>query len=64
MNERRVESTRFDDLTHALHTIEVEIDRYESMLRSAPDSRLGISSEISKLQTYRGEILEKIKTLP
>jgi hypothetical protein len=64
MAENRAEGSRFDDLKHALHTVEVEIDRYESILRAMPDEPLGLSSEVSKLRTYRGEILEKIKTLP
>jgi hypothetical protein len=64
MNELRAGGTRFDDLKHALHTVEVEIERYESVLRSSPDRRLGLSAALSKLRTYRGEILVKLKTMP
>lgn len=63
MTEGRAAGSRFDDLKHALHTVEVEIDRYESILGSTPD-KLDLSSELSKLRSYRGEILEKLKTLP
>ncbi len=64
MSEGRAESPRFEDLKHALHTIDVEIARYESILRSKPDRRLGIPKELSKLRTYRGEIIDKLKTIP
>jgi hypothetical protein len=64
MNEGRAVGARFDDLQHALRTVEVEIDRYESVLRVAPDEKLGLTSELTKLRSYRGEIIEKLKTLP
>ena len=64
MHEGRAESPRFDDLKHALHTIDVEIERYETILRSKPDRRLGIPNELSKLRAYRVEIIDKLKTMP
>jgi hypothetical protein len=64
MTEGRNESPRFEDLKHALHTIDVEIERYENMLRSKPDRRLRIPDELSKLRTYRVEIIDKLKTIP
>jgi hypothetical protein len=64
VHEGRAESPRFDDLKHALHTIDVEIERYETILRSKPDRRLGIPSELSKLRAYRVEIIDKLKTIP
>jgi hypothetical protein len=64
MTEGRTESPRFEDLKHALHTIDVEIERYENMLRSKPDRRLRIPDELSKLRTYRVEIIDKLKTIP
>ena len=33
-------------------------------LRSKPDRRLGIPSELSKLRAYRVEIMDKLKTIP
>jgi hypothetical protein len=64
MREGRAEGPRFDDLQHALHTIDVEISRYETLLQSKPDRRLGIPGELTKLRSYRGEILDKLKTIP
>ncbi|HTA37515.1 MAG TPA: hypothetical protein VK760_00495, partial [Candidatus Acidoferrales bacterium] len=64
MTEGRAQSPRFEDLTHALHTIDVEIERYETILRSKPDRRLGIPNELTKLRSYRGEIIDKLKTIP
>jgi hypothetical protein len=64
VHEGRAESPRFDDLKHALHTIDVEIERYESILASKPDRRLGIPNELSKLRAYRVEIIDKLKTIP
>jgi hypothetical protein len=55
---------RFQDLRHALHAVDVEIDRYESTLRATFERRLGLGSEIEKLRAYREEILEKLKAIP
>ncbi len=51
---------RFRDLKCALHTVEVEIGRYEAMLLSTSERRLGIAPELQKLRVYRGEILDKL----
>jgi hypothetical protein len=55
---------RFRDLQCALHTVEVEIGRYEAILLSTSERRLGIAPELQKLRMYRAEILEKLHTLP
>ena len=51
---------RFRDLKCALHTVEVEIGRYEAILSSTSERRLGIAPELQKLRIYRGEILDKL----
>jgi hypothetical protein len=64
MTEVRAAGPRFEDLRHALRTVEVEIERYETVVRSTPERRLGLTAELAKLRMYRGEILAKIETLP
>jgi hypothetical protein len=54
---------RSRDLQCALHTVEVEIGRYEAVLMSTSERRLGIAPELRKLRTYRSEILEKLEAL-
>ena len=55
---------RSRDLQCALHTVEVEIGRYEAILLTTSERRLGIAPELQKLRIYRGEILDKLKTIP
>lgn len=55
---------RSRDLQCALHTVEVEIGRYEAVLMSTSERRLGIAPELRKLRTYRSEILDKLEALP
>jgi hypothetical protein len=55
---------RSRDLQCALHTVEVEIGRYEAALMSTSERRLGIAPELRKLRTYRSEILDKLEALP
>lgn len=51
---------RFRDLHCALHAVEVEIGRYEVILASTSERRLGIAPELLKLRAYRAEILDKL----
>jgi hypothetical protein len=55
---------RFRDLQCALHTVDVEIGRYEAVLISTSERRLGIVPELQKLRMYRAEILDKLHTIP
>jgi hypothetical protein len=54
---------RFQDLSHALHAVDVEIERYETVVRSSPERRLGLVAELVKLRIYRSEILDKLRNL-
>jgi hypothetical protein len=53
---------RLRDLQCALHTVELEIFRYEAILMSTSERRLGIVPEFQKLLVYRAEILDKLSS--
>lgn len=54
---------RSRDLKCALHVVEVEIGRYEAVLMSTSERRLGIAPELQKLHIYRAEILDKLNAI-
>ena len=60
VNDAIAVGPRFRDLKCALHTVEVEIARYEGILTSTSERRLGIVPELEKLRSYRAEILDKL----
>ncbi len=54
---------RIRDLNCALHAVEVEIGRYEAILITTSERRLGIAPELQKLRGYRAEILDKLDAI-
>jgi hypothetical protein len=51
---------RRNDLEHALHTVEQEIQRYESILTDAPDQTPILSADLTRFKAYRQELQTKL----
>ena len=52
---------RINDLDHALHAVQMEIERYESLANADAALSLAIAPELQRFVEYRDEIEEKLE---
>jgi hypothetical protein len=52
---------RRNDLEHALHTVEQEIQRYETIITTNPAQSEVLAPDLKRFKTYREEIQAKLK---